>query len=145
MRAVDRDAAGLEALTEQARGLSGGIEPHVLDLQGQVDLCAQHSDVPGYSAGAAISADDDTRAQGVAVVGPHRDGATRHVLLGEASHGTMECYRWRAVLTRQLIEEKGFSFVAVELVAVEGDWPDCLAAHQEENSAHWYVTERAAA
>ncbi|MGC7100787.1 erythromycin esterase family protein [Amycolatopsis lurida] len=44
----------------------------------------------------------------------------RVVMLGEASHGTHEFYRWRALLTQRLIEEKGFSFVAVE-----GDWPDC--------------------
>ena len=32
VRAVDRDAIGLEALTEDSRGLAGGVEPHVLDL-----------------------------------------------------------------------------------------------------------------
>ncbi|MDI5977859.1 erythromycin esterase family protein [Amycolatopsis magusensis] len=49
-----------------------------------------------------------------------RVGDARVVMLGEASHGTHEFYRWRALLTQRLIEEKGFSFVAVE-----GDWPDC--------------------
>lgn len=49
-----------------------------------------------------------------------RIGDARVVLLGEASHGTHEFYTWRAALTRRLIEEKGFAFVAVE-----GDWPDC--------------------
>ncbi|GAA0798305.1 erythromycin esterase family protein [Spirilliplanes yamanashiensis] len=44
----------------------------------------------------------------------------RVVLLGEASHGTHEFYAWRAAITRRLVEELGFSFVAVE-----GDWPDC--------------------
>ncbi|MDB5308745.1 MAG: putative erythromycin esterase [Gemmataceae bacterium] len=44
----------------------------------------------------------------------------RVVLLGEASHGTHEYYTWRAAITRRLVEEMGFSFVAVE-----GDWPDC--------------------
>ncbi|AMV40072.1 erythromycin esterase family protein [Planctomyces sp. SH-PL62] len=44
----------------------------------------------------------------------------RYVLLGEASHGTAEYYAWRAAITRRLIVEKGFSFIAVE-----GDWPDC--------------------
>ncbi len=39
------------------------------------------------------------------------------VLLGEASHGTSEFYRWRAEITKRLIAEKGFSFIAVE-----GDW-----------------------
>jgi erythromycin esterase-like protein len=49
-----------------------------------------------------------------------RVGDARVVMLGEASHGTHEFYRWRALLTQRLISERGFSFVAVE-----GDWPDC--------------------
>jgi erythromycin esterase-like protein len=49
-----------------------------------------------------------------------RIGEARLVLLGEASHGTAEYYNWRAVLSRRLILEKGFSFLAVE-----GDWPAC--------------------
>ncbi|SDG65223.1 Erythromycin esterase homolog [Lentzea fradiae] len=49
-----------------------------------------------------------------------RVGDARVVMIGEASHGTHEFYRWRAALTQRLITEKGFSFVAVE-----GDWPDC--------------------
>ncbi len=47
-------------------------------------------------------------------------GEARYVLLGEASHGTAEYYTWRAELSKRLITEKGFSFIAVE-----GDWPDC--------------------
>jgi erythromycin esterase len=49
-----------------------------------------------------------------------RIGGAHVVMLGEATHGTHEFYAWRAALTRRLIEERGFSFVAVE-----GDWPDC--------------------
>jgi erythromycin esterase len=49
-----------------------------------------------------------------------RIGPARVVMLGEATHGTHEFYTWRAAISRRLIEEKGFSFVAVE-----GDWPDC--------------------
>jgi len=49
-----------------------------------------------------------------------RIGEARYVLLGEASHGTHEFYIWRAAISRRLIEERGFSFIAVE-----GDWPDC--------------------
>jgi erythromycin esterase len=45
----------------------------------------------------------------------------RFVLIGEASHGTSDFYRWRAELTKRLIVEQGFGFVAVE-----GDWPDCF-------------------
>ena len=41
------------------------------------------------------------------------------VLLGEASHGTAEFYRARALITRRLIEKHGFN-----IVAVEADWPD---------------------
>src|SRR4051812_49819395 len=49
-----------------------------------------------------------------------RVGEARVVLLGEASHGTHEFYTWRASITRRLIEEKGFSFVAGG-----GGWPGC--------------------
>ncbi len=49
----------------------------------------------------------------------------RYVLLGEASHGTSEFYTWRAELSRRLIAEHGFSFVAVE-----GDWPDCYRVNR---------------
>ena len=44
------------------------------------------------------------------------------VLLGEASHGTSEFYRARAAITRRLIEQHGFT-----IVAVEADWPDAAA------------------
>ncbi|SHG62177.1 erythromycin esterase family protein [Streptoalloteichus hindustanus] len=54
-----------------------------------------------------------------------RIGRARFVLLGEATHGTSEFYRWRAELTRRLVAERDFSFVAVE-----GDWPDCHAVHR---------------
>lgn len=42
------------------------------------------------------------------------------VMLGEASHGTHEYYTWRTAISKRLIAEKGFNFIAVE-----GDWPDC--------------------
>jgi erythromycin esterase-like protein len=54
-----------------------------------------------------------------------RIGDARIVLLGEASHGTHEYYAWRAALTRRLVEEKGFGFVAVE-----GDWPECYEVNR---------------
>src|SRR5207237_7064319 len=54
-----------------------------------------------------------------------RIGEARFVLLGEASHGTAEYYRWRATITQRLITERGFSFVAVE-----GDWPDCFTVNR---------------
>jgi erythromycin esterase-like protein len=43
----------------------------------------------------------------------------RIVLIGEASHGTHEFYAERAAITRRLIDEHGFT-----AVAVEADWPD---------------------
>jgi erythromycin esterase-like protein len=52
-------------------------------------------------------------------------GNARLVLLGEATHGTHEFYRERARITRRLIEEKGFS-----LVAVEADWPDAYRVNR---------------
>lgn len=42
------------------------------------------------------------------------------VLLGESSHGTHEYYKERAEISKKLITEKGFTFLAVE-----GDWPAC--------------------
>ena len=46
-------------------------------------------------------------------------GEARFVLLGEASHGTHEFYRERALITKRLIYQRGFN-----AVAVEADWPD---------------------
>lgn len=50
---------------------------------------------------------------------------TQYVLLGEASHGTSEYYRWRSWLSAQLIQKHDFSFVAVE-----GDWTDCYEVNR---------------
>jgi erythromycin esterase-like protein len=52
-------------------------------------------------------------------------GDARLVLLGEASHGTAEFYRERARITRRLIEERGFT-----IVAVEADWPDAYRVNR---------------
>jgi erythromycin esterase-like protein len=54
-----------------------------------------------------------------------RIGDARFVLLGEASHGTADYYNWRTRISRRLIAEKGFSFIAVE-----GDWPDCYRVNR---------------
>ncbi len=48
-----------------------------------------------------------------------RIGDSQIVLLGEASHGTAEFYDMRARITKELIQKRGFNFVAVE-----ADWPD---------------------
>lgn len=42
------------------------------------------------------------------------------VMLGESSHGTKEFYEWRRVISKELILNHGFNFIAVE-----GDWPAC--------------------
>ncbi|HEY6534588.1 MAG TPA: erythromycin esterase family protein [Candidatus Nitrosocosmicus sp.] len=54
-----------------------------------------------------------------------RIGNSQYVLLGEASHGTSEFYKWRSEISKRLILEKGFSFIAVE-----GDWPDCFKVNR---------------
>ncbi len=61
-----------------------------------------------------------------------RIGDARVVLIGEATHGTSEFYWMRAEMTKALIRDRGFNFVAVE-----ADWPD--AAHIND-----YVTRRRA-
>src|SRR4051794_6859303 len=72
-----------------------------------------------------------------------RVGDARFVLLGEASHGTAEYYGWRAAITKRLIAEHGFNFVAVE-----GDWPDCFRVNrwvkgyaEQERSAREVLNE----
>lgn len=54
-----------------------------------------------------------------------RIGNAKIVMLGEASHGTHEYYTWRTQISKKLIEEKGFNFIAVE-----GDWPDCYCLNR---------------
>ena len=70
---------------------------------------------------------ESLRLQGAIDLDPlmSRIGDSRYVLLGEASHGTHEYYTWRAEISKRLIQEKGFSFIAVE-----GDWPDCFAINR---------------
>jgi len=53
-----------------------------------------------------------------------RIGDARLVLIGESTHGTSEFYRIRAAITKALIEQKDFDFVAVE-----ADWPDAYRIH----------------
>jgi erythromycin esterase-like protein len=52
-------------------------------------------------------------------------GDRRFVFIGEASHGTHDFYRERARITRRLIQERGFT-----AVAVEGDWPDAYRVNR---------------
>ncbi|MBD3919378.1 erythromycin esterase family protein [Paenibacillus sp. PR3] len=52
-------------------------------------------------------------------------GSADFVLLGEASHGTSQFYTDRAALSKRLITEYGFRFIAVE-----GDWPACYTLNR---------------
>jgi erythromycin esterase-like protein len=52
-------------------------------------------------------------------------GAARVVLVGGATHGTAQFFQWRVELTRRLVAEHGFSFIAVE-----GEWLECLDVHR---------------
>lgn len=47
------------------------------------------------------------------------------VMLGEGTHGTKEFYSIRREISKKLIQNHGFSFVAVE-----GDWPDCYKLNE---------------
>ncbi|MHA7827534.1 MAG: protein-L-isoaspartate(D-aspartate) O-methyltransferase [Roseovarius sp.] len=71
-----------------------------------------------------------------------RIGDARVVLIGEASHGTSEFYRMRALITKRLIEEKGFT-----IVAAEADWPDAAridhyVRHRETPPSEWQAFAR---
>ncbi|MCP6760960.1 MAG: erythromycin esterase family protein [Fischerella sp. CENA71] len=55
----------------------------------------------------------------------HLIGNAHFVLIGEASHGTHEFYDQRALITKRLIEEKGFT-----AVVVEADWPDAYRVNR---------------
>jgi len=71
-----------------------------------------------------------------------RIGDARVVLLGEATHGTSEFYRMRARISRELIDKKGFRFVAIE-----GDWPDAARVdhyirHLEYPPSEWTAFAR---
>jgi protein-L-isoaspartate(D-aspartate) O-methyltransferase len=71
-----------------------------------------------------------------------RIGDAQVVLIGEATHGTSEFYRMRERITRALIEQKGFRFVAIE-----GDWPDAARVdhyvrHMEYPPSEWTAFAR---
>jgi protein-L-isoaspartate(D-aspartate) O-methyltransferase len=72
-----------------------------------------------------------------------RIGDARLVLIGEATHGTSEFYRIRAEITKVLLEQKDFQFVAVE-----ADWPDAYRIHdfvthrQREEPYEWEAFAR---
>lgn len=72
-----------------------------------------------------------------------RIGSAKCVMLGEASHGTSEFYLWREAISRRLIEDYDFDFIAVE-----GDWPDCFRINRyvkghdgDHETAHEVLSE----
>ncbi|HVV01004.1 MAG TPA: erythromycin esterase family protein [Verrucomicrobiae bacterium] len=82
---------------------------------------------------ARARADEGIRANAIPLTGQRADydalveaaGACRYVLLGEASHGTHEFYKARAVITKRLILEKNFN-----AIAWEADWPDAVRVNR---------------
>src|SRR5205807_9284418 len=102
----------------------------VRDLLGRRDGAGKSEPLQSPSEKALI---DTLRAVAYPLKGSGRDydplmeriGEARFALLGEASHGTHEFYRERAEITKRLIEEKGFSGVAVE-----ADWPDAYSVNR---------------
>jgi erythromycin esterase-like protein/predicted phosphoribosyltransferase len=88
---------------------------------------------PGAEVAAAESESDVIRSEVVRV----DDGAVpddvlfdlvedaHFVLIGEASHGTHDFYAARARMTQRLVEERGFT-----AVAVEADWPDAYRVNR---------------
>jgi protein-L-isoaspartate(D-aspartate) O-methyltransferase len=71
-----------------------------------------------------------------------RIGKARVVLIGEASHGTSEFYRMRALITKRLIEEKNFN-----IIAAEADWPDAAridhyVRHRDTPPSEWTAFAR---
>ncbi|KAL4243128.1 Erythromycin esterase [Abortiporus biennis] len=55
----------------------------------------------------------------------HAIGNAQVVLIGDGSHGTYEFYAHRANITQRLVEEKGFT-----AIAVEADWPDAFRVNR---------------
>ncbi|CAL1696156.1 unnamed protein product [Somion occarium] len=58
-------------------------------------------------------------------------GDAQIVLIGDGSHGTYDFYAHRANITRRLIEEKGFT-----AIAVEADFPDAFRINRYIHGGH---------
>lgn len=85
--------------------------PLLLTLLATTPACGGNSQNP-YCANAVELKTADDLSQLIAL-----GGDSQLVLLGESTHGTAEFYRWRAEISKRLIAEKEFNFIAVE-----GDW-----------------------
>ncbi len=110
----------------------------------------------GVQGARAVQAQDGTLAQAIAKASEkftsigsvnlepmlRRIDDARVVLLGESTHGTSEFYRMRERISRELIEKKGFSFIAIE-----GDWPDAaridhFVRHSRVKPSEWTAFAR---
>ncbi|KAH8100587.1 hypothetical protein BXZ70DRAFT_893167 [Cristinia sonorae] len=58
-------------------------------------------------------------------------GNAQIVLIGDGSHGTYEFYAHRANITQRLVDEKGFT-----VVALEADWPDAFRINRYIHGGH---------
>jgi protein-L-isoaspartate(D-aspartate) O-methyltransferase len=127
-------------------------------LVGEEGWAPEHHE-PGTSARASVLEEQDSDAQLARLIAARcerfadiesvdlepllrRIGDARVVLLGEATHGTSEFYRMRERISRELIERRGFSFIAIE-----GDWPDAARVdhyvrHAEYRPSEWTAFAR---
>jgi protein-L-isoaspartate(D-aspartate) O-methyltransferase len=122
-----------------------GWEGELVDLQTAPPRLVQHrprqaEGLPGLIRAHAEPFEDVESAPLEAMM--ERIGDARVVLIGEASHGTSEFYRIRALITKRLIEEKGFT-----IVAAEADWPDAAridhyVRHRKTPPSEWQAFAR---
>ena len=118
-------------MVEMQRGRGGARDRHVAGEQGWKEdgRCSASNHIPGRSHGQTLP---EMIAEAAEPLPDLNDSAfgrlfdrfadRRVILLGEVSHGTSEFYRARAAITRRLVEEHGFT-----ILAVEADWPDAAA------------------
>lgn len=121
-------------------------------LVGEEGWAPEHRE-PGTSARASVLEEQDSDAELARLIAARcerftdiesvdlepllrRIGAARVVLLGEATHGTSEFYRMRERISRELIERRGFSFIAIE-----GDWPDAARVDHYVRHAQYRPSE----
>ena len=115
------------------RPLAAALLAIVLPACTSAGGAAAGSDTTGHPGPAVDATVALVRASALPITGAETDydslmamiGDARFVLLGEATHGTQQFYHERARITRRLIEEKGFS-----AVAIEGEWPDAEGVHR---------------
>src|SRR5439155_1636525 len=88
--------------------------------RGERDEAASHDRRRGRERAIGLAGPHDVSDETLAWIGD-----AQFVMLGEASHGTHEFYRFRAELTKRLIAAKGFA-----AIAVEADFPDAYRVNR---------------